>query len=373
MEEQDQSEKTEEPTPKRIADARRKGNVAKSQEINNWASLLGLIFSLVTLIPWLMYNVNGQIYKFIEGAHQVRLEQHSIQLLFSDLIVDLIKSLGPIMAFFLILGIASTYVQVGNTFSTEKLAPKWSKVSPISGLKRIFGPTALVEFAKGIIKLIVVGVILVIVAVPMLDDLPLFPSFALITSMERIQEVGIVLVFWTLAIMTIVSALDFFYQKYDHKKKLRMTKQEVKDEHKQLEGDPKVKARLANIRQERQRARMMANVANADVVITNPTHYAVALKYDMEVMAAPILLAKGIDDIAMRIREEADKNEVPIVENPPLARAIYATVELDEAIPERLYHAVAEVIGYVFRLKDKLPSDGPLYPPPPDWSLDPQE
>ena len=150
-----------------------------------------------------------------------------------------------------------------------------------------------------------------------------------------------------------------------------MSKQEVKDEHRQLEGDPKVKARLAQIRQERQRERMIAAVTKADLVITNPTHFAVALKYDMTTMPAPILVAKGVDDLAMRIRETADENEVPIVENPPLARALYAAVELDESIPEHLYHAVAEVIGYVFRLKGKLPREGPIRPPAPDWSLDP--
>ena len=205
----------------------------------------------------------------------------------------------------------------------------------------------------------------------MLDDIELYAAQDLFTSLEKIEDIAIVLVFWCVAIMTIVAVQIFLFQKFDHKKKLRMSKQEVKDEHRQLEGDPKVKARLAQIRQERQRERMIAAVTKADLVITNPTHYAVALKYDMTTMPAPILVAKGVDDLAMRIRETADENEVPIVENPPLARALYAAVELDESIPEHLYHAVAEVIGYVFRLQGKLPREGPIRPPAPDWSLDP--
>ncbi|MEE2746502.1 MAG: flagellar type III secretion system protein FlhB, partial [Pseudomonadota bacterium] len=263
------------------------------------------------------------------------------------------------------------FVQVGRTFSWEKVKPKWSQISPLNGVKRLVSPRSLVEFAKGIVKIGLVGLVSVLIAVPLLTDIELFPTLDIIVSLERIQYVGIILVFWTLMLMTIVAALDFTFQKYDHKKKLRMSKQEVKDEFKQLEGDPKVKARLAQIRQERQRARMIANVTKADIVITNPTHYAVALKYDMETMPAPVLVAKGVDDLAARMREVAEENEVPIVENPPLARALYASVELDESIPENLYQAVAEVIGYVFRLKGKLPSEGPLAPPSPDWSLDP--
>jgi flagellar biosynthetic protein FlhB len=155
-------------------------------------------------------------------------------------------------------------------------------------------------------------------------------------------------------IMTVIAALDYAYQKWDHKEKLKMTKQEVKDERKQQDGDPKIKQRIAALRMERARERMMQAVAKADVVITNPTHYAIALKYDMDSMPAPILVGKGMDSLAIRIREIAEENDIPIVENPPLARALYAGVEIDEEIPAEHYHAVAEVIGYVFRLKGKM-------------------
>ena len=370
MADQDDSEKTEDPTAKRIADARRKGNVARSQEINSWAALVGLLIVLVTLLPWLMPKIVSINYKYFEKPHLLEVTRASMQSMVGSVGYELLFILGPIFAFFMFLGFLSTYIQVGRTFSWEKIQPKLSKISLIAGIKRMFSSRSLVEFAKGITKLVLVSLVLIFTAIPFLSDLELFPGFALSTSFERIQDVAIVLIFWTVAIMTIVATLDFVYQKHDHFKKLKMTKQEVKDEHRQMEGDPKVKARLAQIRQDRQRARMMANVAKADVVITNPTHYAVALEYDMENMPAPVLVAKGLDELAMRIREEADLHEVPIVENPPLARALYASVELDESIPEHLYHAVAEVIGYVYKLNGRMPNDGPIVPPPVDWSLD---
>jgi len=371
MADQDDSEKTEEPTSKRIQDARRKGNIARSQEVNSWAALVGLLFAIVTFLPWMMPKVALLNFQFLEQPHAIPMDFESIRGVFHTTMTSLLIIAGPVLVFFLLLGLLSTWVQVGRNFSTEAVKPQFNKISPLAGVKRLVSPRSLVEFGKGLVKLVLVAVVSVFLAIPMLEDIELYPAMDLVVSLHKIQDIAIVLVFWTVAIMTVVAVVDFAYQKFDHKKKLRMTKQEVKDEHKQLEGDPKVKARLAQIRQDRQRERMIAAVTKADLVITNPTHYAVALKYDMETMPAPLLVAKGVDDLAMRIREAADENEVPIVENPPLARALYAAVELDESIPEHLYHAVAEVIGYVFRLQGKLPREGPIRPPAPDWSLDP--
>ena len=371
MADQDDSEKTEEPTGKKLADARRKGNIPKSQEIDSVVSLVGLLFSLIVFFPWILPKVALFNFKFLELPHEIEVGEESLQGLFWETASELFLMIGPILFFFTFLSLVSTYAQIGRTFSWEKMKMEFSKISPISGVKRLFSPRSLVEFGKGLVKLLIVGMILIFVAIPLMADIELFPGFDLLISFERIQDIAVILVFWTVAIMSIVACLDYIFQKFDHKKKLRMSKWEVKDERKQLEGDPKVKARLAQIRQDRQRARMMAKVTKADLVITNPNHYAVALQYDMNSMPAPVLVAKDVEDLALRIREVADENEVPIVENPPLARALYAAVELDESIPEHLYHAVAEVIRYVFRLKGKLPSDGPIRPPQPDWSLDP--
>jgi flagellar biosynthetic protein FlhB len=174
-------------------------------------------------------------------------------------------------------------------------------------------------------------------------------------TLERIKVIALVILAATVMIMTVIAAIDYIYQKWDHTEKLKMTKQEVKDETKQQDGDPKIKQRIAALRMERQRERMMQAIGKADVIITNPTHYAIALQYDMDTMPAPILVGKGMDSLALRIREVAEENDIPIVENPPLARALYAAVEIDEEIPAEHFHAVAEVIGYVFRLKGRLP------------------
>ena len=192
-------------------------------------------------------------------------------------------------------------------------------------------------------------------AIPLLADVQLIPAFDLVHTLDRMHDMAIVLIFATVAVMTAIAALDYLYQRHAFIKQMKMTKQEVKDEHKQSEGDPIIKSRIRRLRLERARQRMMAAVPRADVVITNPTHYAVALEYKMEEMPSPKLIAKGIDELAQRIREVAEENDIPVVENPPLARALYSAVDLDEEIPPEHYKAVAEVIGYVMRLKGKLP------------------
>ena len=214
-------------------------------------------------------------------------------------------------------------------------------------VKRMFGPRALMEFLKGILKLLAVGIVSFSMALPMLQDLTLIPNYDLAQVMDRINIIAILLAIGTVGVMTVIAALDFAYQKYAFKKQMMMSKQEVKDEHKHSEGDPQIKARIKKVRMERAQKRMMAAVPEADVVITNPTHYSIALEYKMDDMTAPKLVAKGIDHLAMRIREVAKAHDVPIVENPPLARALYAGVELGEEIPPEHFKAVAEVIGFV--------------------------
>ena len=210
---------------------------------------------------------------------------------------------------------------------------------------------AMVEFVKGLFKLGLVSIVTFAIAIPLLDDILVIPYIDLILSLQRIHELVILLAIGTLIVLTVIAVLDYIYQKYAFMQQMKMTKQEVRDEHKQSEGDPQVKARIRQLRTERARQRMMEAVPEADVVITNPTHYAVALKYKMEDMQAPRLVAKGVDHLAFRIRDVATEHDIPIVENPPLARTLYAAVELDEEIPTEHYQAVAEVIGYVMRLR----------------------
>jgi flagellar biosynthetic protein FlhB len=252
------------------------------------------------------------------------------------------------------IGLAVAYAQTGWLITFSKLAPNFAKINPLSGIKRIFSMHGLVEFGKNIAKMSAVVVLFYFVIRGKVHFLPLLPTLELPAILSFLHSVLIRLLVTVLGFQIVIAAGDYFWQRFSYMKKLRMTRQEVKDEHKQSEGDPMVKARIRNLRVQRARQRMMAAVPKADVVVTNPTHFACALKYDPDSMGAPVLVAKGQDLMALRIRELAKEHDVMIVENPPLARALYAAVEVDREVPPEHYKAVAEVISYVFRLKGKL-------------------
>jgi flagellar biosynthetic protein FlhB len=241
-------------------------------------------------------------------------------------------------------------VQHAPVLSIEPVKPKLSKISPFSGLKRLFSATSLVNFAKSLAKLLIVSCVIVVIVWPDRDQLDAIVRLDPAALLAHIQGLAIKLLVGVLAVLSVVAALDYIYQRQVWWKKQRMTVKELRDEYKQLEGDPQVRAKLRQVRIERGRKRMMANVPRASVVVTNPTHYAVALQYEKG-MNAPVCLAKGIDAVALKIREAAEAHGIPIVENPPLARTLHASVEVDEEIPQSHYKAVAEVIGFVMRLK----------------------
>jgi len=353
---QDDAQKTEEPTPKKRQKAREQGEVARSTEVNNWVLLAGGTAALMFIIPGMMSDLFGIGRSIMANLHQVTLDTGGMRVLLDNVLSTMSWVLGPFFLLMVVLALAAAIGQVGFVWAPARLKPKFERFNPIKGLKRKFSLNNLVEFAKGILKLTIVSVVAFGLAIPMLSDISIIPLLELPQVLDRIHEIALVIAAATVMVMTVIAALDFMYQRYNQYKNLRMTKQEVKDEHKQSEGDPHVKARIRRLRQERAQQRMMAAVPEADVVITNPTHYAVALEYKMETMPAPRLVAKGVDSLAQRIRETAEEHEVPLVENPPLARALYATVELDEEIPAEYYQAVAEVIGYVMRLKGRLPN-----------------
>ncbi len=374
MADSDDSEKSEKPTDKRMGDARNKGSVARSQEINSWAMLFGLTMALLYILPGTMENVVGLNKKFLQMPHTVPMDVDHIRFLFMDTIKDLGLFMIPLFSLFVVIGLAASVSQTGLTFSFEKFQLNLSVFSPVTGVKKIVGIKPLVEFGKSIVKFLLVGFVVVLSVVPMLADMALMPGFDVMVMLDRMRDIALVIVPLTLAIMTVVAVIDMIYQKWSTKDGLKMSKNEVKDEVKNTDGDPKVKARIAQIRMERAQQRIIAATIRADVVITNPTHYAVALKYDMDTMPAPRLVGKGIDSLARRMREAADEHDVPIVENPPLARAIYAAVDIDQDIAPEQYQAVAEVISYVYRLKGRLPHDGqPLRPPGHFHELDPGE
>src|SRR5690606_20754746 len=248
------------------------------------------------------------------------------------------------------LAIAANLVQHQPLLSIEPIKPKLSKVNPLEGAKRLFSQEALVNFAKGLIKLVVVAAVLWFVLAPEIDSLENMITLEPGMILKEFMDLAMKIFGAVLAIVTIIAIADYIYQRNRWWTRLKMTVQETRDEYKQQEGDPKIKGRIRQIRIERSRKRMMAAVPQATVVITNPTHYAVALKYDRD-MAAPKCVAKGADAVAFRIRELAKEHDVPIVENPPLARALFASVDVDETIPTEHFKAVAEVIGFVMRLK----------------------
>jgi flagellar biosynthetic protein FlhB len=350
-EEQDDSQKTEDPTSRRLDEARNRGQVANSREVNNLL-MLG-VFSLSVLL--FGGTAADAIYKaampFIESPDLVPADfEHLVRLGWKLLGVLLVAGAVP-LALALIAAIGAGYLQFGLVFSADGIMPKLDKISPLAGLKRMFSMRSLAEFVRGLLKLAVVG------AVAMLLILPEVAHLNKLIGMEMVQLLGETkallakLLIGVVSIVAAIAAIDVIYQRLQHMREMRMSRQEIKDEFKETEGDPLVKGRLRQLRMERTRRRMMAQVPQSDVVVTNPTHYAVALKYDPGSMGAPKMMAKGIDQMAQKIREIAKEHGIPIVENPPLARGLFAAVDVDQEVTPEFYKAVAEVISYIFKLK----------------------
>ena len=348
---QDDSQKTEEPTPKRLQEARDKGDVAKSQEVNHWFMLSAFALTLAVFAPGVMRELAEVMLPFFSSPHDLRFGNGDILL---DLVLQVAAILALPIALFLAAAIAGGMIQHGLIFSAENLKPKLSKISLIEGTKRLFSAKAIAEFIKGIAKITIVGAVIFLVVYPDWPMVEIMPKLGFSESLWLMLDEAVAVLIGVIAVMAAIAGLDFMFQRFQHTKKLRMSRQDIRDEMKQAEGDPMVKARLRQIRTERARQRMMAAVPEADVVITNPTHFSVALSYKMEEMAAPRVVAKGIDHIALKIREVAKEHDIMLVENRPLARALYDGVEIEQEIPPEHYKAVAEVIGYVMRLKGTL-------------------
>ncbi|MGQ9365868.1 flagellar biosynthesis protein FlhB [Azospirillum sp. A39] len=351
-EDADESSKTEEPTQKKKDKAREEGQFARSQEVNNWLIVAVMLISLVAILPGTMSGLQRRLSFYIEHIYQIPMDQGGVGEVMYRVVLDVLWALWLPVLLLVVAGVLASIIQTGWHVSWTLIVPKFSKLSPLSGLKRIFsGVSQAVELAKGIGKMLVVGGVSYFALAPMVRSIELYVGIDILGLLASMDDIAFHLLVGVLAILSLIAAGDLAWQIHSHSKKMKMTKQEVKDEHKQSEGDPIVKNRIRQLRFERARQRMMASVPQADVVVTNPTHYSIALKYDPQTMQAPILLAKGVDAVAMKIREVATAHDIPIVENPPLARALYATVDIDEEVPAEHYRAVAEVITYVFKLK----------------------
>jgi len=350
--EEDEASKTEEASEHKKQKAKEEGNVALSQDAKSFIMLLGML-----AIIWLLFPILGRWYIqdfsfFISAPENIPTDERHLRLLMTRTFISFFKIMAIPFVILIVLGIFASIGQTGFIFAPKRLEPNWDKINLFSQLSKFITMQKVVDSLKGIFKITVIGFIGLLVLKPYIKDAGLLPDMPVIGILKLIHKIIVILIF-TVACATLIIALaDFAYQKYTHLKKLRMTKQEVKDEYKQMEGDPLVKSKIRQIRTERARRRMMDNVHKADVVIVNPTHFAVALEYKMETMDVPVVVAKGVDYIALKIKEIAAQDDIPIVENPPLARALYASVEIDEPIPTEHFKAVAEVIGYVMQLKN---------------------
>lgn len=348
----DKSEKTEDPSQKKLDDAHKRGDVAKSQEVTTWFMIAGSAALFSILAPMVSGSILTSLKLVMANADLFEVGGDGFGSFFTGLTYSvLFVVLGP-MAALMLVAIAANLVQHAPVWSLDPIKPKWSKISPISGFKRLFSTEALVNFAKGVVKLSLVSAIMFFVLWPERNELDTMITADVGIIMANFLVLGTKIFLASLAIVTVIAIADYMYQKHKWWERQKMTLKEVKDEYKQMEGDPQIKSRIRQIRQQRAQKRMMSAVPDATVVVTNPTHFAVALKYD-KAMPAPICVAKGADAVALRIRAVANDSDVPIVENPPLARALYASVEIDDAIPAEHFKAVAQLIGYVMRLKNK--------------------
>ncbi len=364
---QDESQKTEEPTHKRLQDALKRGQVVNSREVTSFLMLLVLTATLAWILPYAMGLTHEWFGRFITTPHDFTLDVGNLHQLMADIFLDMLLIFLLIVSAGFIAALVGSFIQHGLVISGEPMKPKAEKISPLKGLKRMFSLKSVMEFVKGVFKITIIGTVAYIAAAPYLGFLKQLPNYDIADLMVYLDHVALRMMIGVCIVMAFIAGLDYLYQRYEYLKSLRMSHQEIKDEFKQMEGDPQVKAKIRQIRMERAQNRMMANVPEADVVITNPTHYAVALAYQTGAMGAPKVVAKGQDHIAMVIREIATEHDIPIVENPPLARGIFNAVELEDEIPTAYYQAVAEIISYVYRLKGKLP--GPAGTPPPVTDL----
>ena len=350
----DPTQQTEEPTQKRLDDAREHGDVVKSAELQTLILLFGGTLAIAAFGRSAAISLTQTLTRFLSEPDQIGTGPVELMVLMRHILMQLGLIVGPIFAVLMVAGLAGNLVQHRPVFTFDRIKPDFSKLSLIGGLKRMFGIDGFTNLLKGLIKIAVVGAAIWIQLWPDRGGLEAVLEQSPAAVAGDMTHLLFKVLIAALSALAFIAGADFLLQRFQFLKRNRMSKQEIKEEYRQTEGDPAIKAKVRQIRQERAKRRMIAAVPTASVVIMNPTHFAIALKYESGKMAAPICVAKGADALALRIRDVAKEHDVPVVENPPLARALYATVDLDEAIPPEHYKAVAQVIGYVMRLTGKL-------------------
>jgi flagellar biosynthetic protein FlhB len=344
----DDQEKTEEPTSKKIEDARKEGNVPKSQDTSSFVTLVVAAAMVFLMFPWLEMRTRS-LYLFYYDFIGTEITKNTVFIIALTTMREMALMILPIAVSVAMAGVLAGVLQFGFLFSTKSITPDLKKIDPIKGLKNLLSLKKLIEGFKTILK---VGAVFLVAFYFLMDyttELPATLFLGLIDQMIWLRDKMIILAAVMLALFLVLSLIDLMFVRYNYFKELRMSKQEVKDEHKQMEGDPQVKSRIRRVQMEMSQKRMMQNIPDADVVITNPTHYAVAIRYDQSKDKAPMVLAKGVDFLALKIKEIARNHQIQVVENPPLARELYRQCEVSQAIPEKLYKAVAEVLAFVYQ------------------------
>lgn len=343
----DDQEKTEEPTSKKIEDARQEGNVPKSQDASAVVVLIIAIVVVIFTLPFIGERIIG-LYRFYQSFIGVEFDVKIFEKIVIKTILEMIIMVFPIVLTIMISGIMGNLLQFGFLFTTKPITPNFSKINPLKGLKNLFSLKKLIDALKIILKVGTVFGIAFVFLLKFMQELPRVELYTIYLQLSWLRDKAIILATVVIIAFLIIGFLDVLLVRYQYFKNLRMSKQEVKDEFKQSEGDPLVKGRIRRLQMEAARRRMIQDVASADVVITNPTHYAVALRYDNSQESAPKVLAKGVDFLALRIKDMAYEYNVMIYENPPLARELYKTCEVNDLIPPELFKAVAEVLSFVY-------------------------
>jgi len=352
-EDRDDSQRTEEPTQRKLDQAREHGDVVKSTEVTTFAVLAGGTLAIAMFGRSASERFVATFQGLLENADQFSADPTSMMSLLRTVGLELAGLLAPAFAVIIGCALAGHILQSRPSLTVDRIKPDLAKLSPLSGLKRLFGTDGLINLGKGLLKLALVGAVLWTTLWPMRRDLESLLGQTPAAIASDMSSLAVRILVAALCVLGVLAGIDYFIQRYRFLARNRMSKQEIKEEFRQTDGDPAIKARIRKLRVERARRRMIAEVPKATVVVTNPTHFAVALKYESGKMPAPLCVAKGVDALALRIREVAKEHGVPVVEDPPLARALYAAVDLDEAVPPEHYKAVAQIIGYVMRLTGK--------------------
>lgn len=345
-------EKTEPATPKKREDARKKGQVAKSAELPGAFILFFTFLSFTMFGGFFKERMNNLFYVTFHDYLLTDLTITNVMSMFGNLLMEGLILLAPIFAVSFVVAVLGNYMQIGLMFTGDPLMMKFNKLNPIEGAKKIFGLRAVVDFLKTLLKLTIVGSVVYTTIIGSKEQIVNLSSMPLISTLGYVSNLTVKLGIKIGIILIVLAVFDYMYQRFEYEKNLRMSKQDIKDEYKKSEGDPQVKGKIRERQRRMAMQRMMQEIPKADVIITNPTHYAIALKYESG-MEAPKVLAKGTDFVAQKIKEVAKEHGIVLMENRPLARALYDQVEIGESIPADLFQAVAEVLAYVFKLKGK--------------------